>query len=92
MQVATGIDWAAVSSLATAVPRPNGVVVSYGTAGFRAKASVLPSTFLRMGFLAALRSQQTGQVLFRLQQRIVVFVVDHGHARVMTSYQDTPSP
>ena len=33
-----------------------------GTAGFRAKAHLLPSTFLRMGFLAALRSQQTGQV------------------------------
>lgn len=31
--------------------------VAYGTAGFRFKADILPSTMYRMGFLAALRSQ-----------------------------------
>lgn len=42
--------------------QPPSLTPSPGTAGFRAKAHLLPSTFLRMGFLAALRSQQTGQV------------------------------
>jgi hypothetical protein len=55
-------NWVEVSRLAASVPRPAGVTLSYGTAGFRAKAAVLPSTFLRMGFLAALRAQQTKQV------------------------------
>ncbi len=34
-----------------------GDVVSYGTAGFRTKASILASPLLRVGLLAALRSQ-----------------------------------
>jgi phosphoacetylglucosamine mutase len=55
-------QWQEVTKLSVSVPRPEGVTLAYGTAGFRAKASLLPSTFLRMGFLAALRAQQTGQV------------------------------
>ena len=51
-----------IAELAAATPRPDGVKLTYGTAGFRAKADVLPSTFLRMGMLATLRSVQKGQV------------------------------
>jgi hypothetical protein len=58
-------NWAKVAELTTSVPRPAGVTLSYGTAGFRAKATLLPSTFLRMGYLATLRAQQTSQVRLR---------------------------
>jgi phosphoacetylglucosamine mutase len=37
-------------------PLPKGVKFSYGTAGFRTDAALLPSTVFRMGVLAALRS------------------------------------
>ncbi len=40
-------------------PHPN-VPLAYGTAGFRAKAELLDSTFFRMGALAALRSRHRG--------------------------------
>ncbi|KAL8053486.1 hypothetical protein ABFX02_05G075500 [Erythranthe guttata] len=40
-----------------------GVKLSYGTAGFRADASLLESTVFRVGILAALRSIQTGSVI-----------------------------
>ncbi|KAL0446331.1 UNVERIFIED_CONTAM: Phosphoacetylglucosamine mutase [Sesamum latifolium] len=40
-----------------------GVKFSYGTAGFRADASLLESTVFRVGILAALRSIQTGSVV-----------------------------
>ena len=59
------IDFAALNALAAATPRPAGMTFAYGTAGFRARAEVLPSTFLRMGMLAALRSIQLGKVRFR---------------------------
>jgi len=36
---------------------PPGVALKYGTAGFRTRAELLDSTFLRMGVLAALRSR-----------------------------------
>ncbi|KAL2348243.1 hypothetical protein Fmac_002243 [Flemingia macrophylla] len=42
---------------------PQGVKLSYGTAGFRADASLLPSTVFRIGILAALRSLQTRSVI-----------------------------
>ncbi|CAJ1928898.1 unnamed protein product [Sphenostylis stenocarpa] len=42
---------------------PQGVKLSYGTAGFRADASLLPSTVYRVGILAALRSLKTGSVI-----------------------------
>ncbi|TKY70737.1 Phosphoacetylglucosamine mutase [Spatholobus suberectus] len=41
---------------------PQGVKLSYGTAGFRADASLLPSTVCRVGILAALRSLKTRSV------------------------------
>ena len=40
-------------------PKPS-VVLAYGTAGFRAKADILDSTFYRMGMLAVLRSRARG--------------------------------
>jgi hypothetical protein len=51
-----------INAIAAEVPRPGGVTFSYGTAGFRAVATTLSSTFLRMGMLAALRSAQLGKV------------------------------
>ncbi|KAK6947460.1 LOW QUALITY PROTEIN: Alpha-D-phosphohexomutase, alpha/beta/alpha domain III, partial [Dillenia turbinata] len=44
-------------------PLPQGVKLSYGTAGFRADASILRSTVFRVGILAALRSLQTKSVI-----------------------------
>ena len=41
-------------------PRHPGVRLAYGTAGFRAKAELLDSTFFRMGALAVLRSRARG--------------------------------
>ena len=41
-------------------PRHRGVHLAYGTAGFRARAELLDSTFFRMGALAALRSRSRG--------------------------------
>ncbi|EWM26015.1 phosphoacetylglucosamine mutase [Nannochloropsis gaditana] len=43
-----------------AVPPPNGKKLAYGTAGFRDTATLLDSTFQRMGVLAALRSIACG--------------------------------
>ncbi|XP_052210262.1 phosphoacetylglucosamine mutase [Diospyros lotus] len=42
---------------------PPGVRLSYGTAGFRADASLLHSTVFRIGILAALRSLKTKSVI-----------------------------
>lgn len=39
---------------------PAGVHLAYGTAGFRTRAELLDSTFLRMGMLATLRSRYYG--------------------------------
>ncbi|XP_043715608.1 phosphoacetylglucosamine mutase isoform X1 [Telopea speciosissima] len=44
---------------ASRFPKPQGVKLSYGTAGFRADASILSSTVFRVGILAALRSLKT---------------------------------
>jgi phosphoacetylglucosamine mutase len=38
-------------------PKPNGIVMGYGTAGFRARADTLPWIMIRIGLLAALRSK-----------------------------------
>lgn len=48
---------------ASRFPLPQGVVISYGTAGFRADASILSSTVFRVGILAALRSLKTRSVI-----------------------------
>lgn len=44
-------------------PKPEGKIFGYGTAGFRDKAVLLDSVFLRMGVLAALRARSTGQAV-----------------------------
>ncbi|XP_076935167.1 phosphoacetylglucosamine mutase-like [Bidens hawaiensis] len=44
---------------ASQFPPPQGIKLSYGTAGFRADASILQSTVFRIGILAALRSLKT---------------------------------
>ncbi|GAB4834677.1 hypothetical protein Ancab_032940 [Ancistrocladus abbreviatus] len=44
-------------------PPPEGVKLSYGTAGFRADASLLESTVYRVAILAALRSLKTQSVI-----------------------------
>ena len=46
--------------LAARYARPPNYTLAYGTAGFRARAELLESTFFRMGMLAALRSRQRG--------------------------------
>jgi phosphoacetylglucosamine mutase len=38
-------------------PKPKGIVMGYGTAGFRARADTLPWIMIRIGLLAALRSK-----------------------------------
>jgi len=38
-------------------PKPEGIVMGYGTAGFRARADTLPWIMIRIGLLAALRSK-----------------------------------
>lgn len=38
-------------------PKPAGVVIGYGTAGFRTRADILPWIMIRIGLLAALRSK-----------------------------------
>lgn len=48
---------------AAVFPPPEGVKLSYGTAGFRADASILRSTVYRIGILAALRSLKTKSVI-----------------------------
>ncbi|KAI3892058.1 hypothetical protein MKX03_030892 [Papaver bracteatum] len=48
---------------ASKYPIPEGVKISYGTAGFRADASILSSTVFRVGILAALRSLKTKSVI-----------------------------
>ncbi|GAV90135.1 PGM_PMM_IV domain-containing protein/PGM_PMM_I domain-containing protein/PGM_PMM_II domain-containing protein/PGM_PMM_III domain-containing protein [Cephalotus follicularis] len=44
-------------------PSPQGVKISYGTAGFRADASILQSTVYRVGILSSLRSLKTQSVI-----------------------------
>ncbi|KAL6183576.1 hypothetical protein ACLB2K_044987 [Fragaria x ananassa] len=44
-------------------PPPQGAKLSYGTAGFRADASILQSTVYRVGILAALRAVKTQSVI-----------------------------
>ncbi|KAI3690919.1 hypothetical protein L2E82_49132 [Cichorium intybus] len=51
---------------ASRFPPPKGTKLSYGTAGFRADASILQSTVFRIGILAALRSLKTGGAVIGL--------------------------
>eukprot|EP00897_Mesotaenium_endlicherianum_P002918 jgi/Mesen1/2654/ME000167S01806 len=50
----------AIHAAADLFKKPEGVVFSYGTAGFRAEASTLSSTVMRAGIIAALRSLGEG--------------------------------
>ena len=49
------------AACAEALTIPQGPRLSYGTAGFRTVATALDAAMFRVGMLAALRSQQTGQ-------------------------------
>ena len=52
-----------LAALIDAHPKPPSVShYSYGTAGFRYEASLLPCVFVRMGIFAALRSASLGGV------------------------------
>lgn len=55
-------DQAALRAASAAYPKPANFQPSYGTAGFRAEASLLPSTVFRCGLLIGLRAKCTGQV------------------------------
>ena len=54
---------AELAALIDAHPKPSSLSeYSYGTAGFRYEASLLPCVFVRMGIFAALRSASLGGV------------------------------
>jgi phosphoacetylglucosamine mutase len=56
------LDLAAVRAAAATYPKPEAFRPSYGTAGFRAEASLLPSTVFRCGMLIGLKARSCGQV------------------------------
>lgn len=56
------LDAAALQAASAAYPKPSTFQPNYGTAGFRAEASLLPSTVFRCGLLIGLRAKSTGQV------------------------------
>lgn len=53
------MDLDAVTKHSTLHAKPNGLILQYGTAGFRANAEHLDHIMYRMGLLAVLRSKQT---------------------------------
>lgn len=54
---------AELAAMIDAHPKPSAISeYSYGTAGFRYEASLLPCVFVRMGIFAALRSASLGGV------------------------------
>ena len=55
------LDTSVTSTAASVASAP--CRLAYGTAGFRAAATLLDAVFLRMGMLAAARSAQTGAVI-----------------------------
>jgi phosphoacetylglucosamine mutase len=46
-----------LTALLLAYPKPSGIALGYGTAGFRARADTLPWIMIRIGLLASLRSK-----------------------------------
>jgi len=48
-----------VATISGQHPKPVGLVLQYGTAGFRAKADQLDHVMYRMGLLSVLRSRKT---------------------------------
>ncbi|KAM5256266.1 phosphoacetylglucosamine mutase isoform 2-T2 [Ctenodactylus gundi] len=53
------MDLGSVSKHSAVHAKPHGLILQYGTAGFRAKAEHLDHIMFRMGLLAVLRSKQT---------------------------------
>ncbi|CAD7678081.1 unnamed protein product [Nyctereutes procyonoides] len=53
------MDLDAITKYSALHAKPNGLVLQYGTAGFRTKAEHLDHVMFRMGLLAVLRSKQT---------------------------------
>jgi phosphoacetylglucosamine mutase len=46
-----------LTALMLEYPKPSGIALGYGTAGFRARADTLPWIMIRIGLLASLRSK-----------------------------------
>lgn len=46
-----------LAALLLEYPKPTGILLGYGTAGFRTRADVLPWIMIRIGLLASLRSK-----------------------------------
>ncbi|CAF4861085.1 unnamed protein product [Rotaria socialis] len=46
-----------LAALLLEYPKPSGIILGYGTAGFRARADTLPWIMIRIGLLASLRSK-----------------------------------
>ncbi|XP_054425642.1 phosphoacetylglucosamine mutase isoform X2 [Pteronotus mesoamericanus] len=53
------MDLEAITKHSVLHAKPNGLILQYGTAGFRTKAEHLDHVMFRMGLLAVLRSKQT---------------------------------
>ena len=53
------MDLDAVTKQSVLHAKPDGLILQYGTAGFRTKAEHLDHVMFRMGLLAVLRSKQT---------------------------------
>uniref|UniRef100_A0A8C5VMS7 Alpha-D-phosphohexomutase alpha/beta/alpha domain-containing protein n=1 Tax=Microcebus murinus TaxID=30608 RepID=A0A8C5VMS7_MICMU len=53
------MDIGAITKHSASHAKPNGLILQYGTAGFRTKAEHLDHVMFRMGLLAVLRSKQT---------------------------------
>lgn len=58
-----------LKSLLLEYPKPEGIIMGYGTAGFRARADTLHWIMIRVGILAAFRSkiQRGGLKLFEIR-------------------------
>lgn len=57
------MDFEALKKYSALHPKPAGLTLQYGTAGFRSKAEQLDHVMFRMGLLAALRSRATGSTI-----------------------------
>ncbi|XP_062428787.1 phosphoacetylglucosamine mutase [Rhea pennata] len=57
------MDFAAIKNSSALHPKPAGLALQYGTAGFRTKAERLDHVMFRMGLLAVLRSRATGSTI-----------------------------
>uniref|UniRef100_A0A8B9QQ48 Phosphoacetylglucosamine mutase n=1 Tax=Apteryx owenii TaxID=8824 RepID=A0A8B9QQ48_APTOW len=57
------MDFEAIKKCSPLHPKPAGLALQYGTAGFRTKAERLDHVMFRMGFLAVLRSKATAATI-----------------------------